>query len=161
MQKQLLPFMLLVLLATHTGQSFAQQLVVRLANGTEVSQELNQVRKLTFNPGEVSVVLHSGNTESYDMQMVQKLYFEALTSGTHENTGAFQQVNLYPNPANDIVYLSGLPQGVSPAFIFSLEGRLLLTGSVTPEANSIHLSTLKPGIYLLMLDGRAIKLIRL
>lgn len=161
MKKQCLPLILVLLLATHASQGFAQQLVVKLTNGTEVARALNQVRKLTFDPGQVSVVLQTGNSESYAMQQVQKLYFESLTSGTADNINPFQQVNLYPNPASDIVYLSGLPQGVSHAFIYSFEGRQLLSASVSPEANSINLRSLKPGIYMLVLDSRAIKLIRL
>lgn len=161
MRKQFWFLIPALLLLSATGQAFAQQLIVRLNNGTEVSREFNQVRKLTFNPGEVSVVLHTGIAESYDMQSVQKLYFESLATGIGNNLNPFQQVFLYPNPANDIVYVNGLPQGNSEAYVYSFEGRLILSCSLTPEANSINLSSLKSGIYILILDNQAIKLIRL
>lgn len=149
------------LLLAHAGQVFAQQLVVRLNNGSEITRELNQVRKLTFDPGEVSVVLNTGIAESYDMQSVQKLYFVSLTTGIGNTLNPLAQVYLYPNPANDIVYLNGLPEGNSDAYLYSFEGRLILSCSLTPEANSINLSSLKSGIYILILDNQAIKLIRL
>ena len=56
---------------------------------------------------------------------------------------------VHPNPANDRVSLSSL-FGVGRWQVTDTQGRVLLDGSTTTTAQAIDLSSLAPGVYLLI-----------
>ena len=66
---------------------------------------------------------------------------------------AQKQVVLYPNPAENMLYLKSLPEKLSEFNIYGTDGRIMLAGSLTGNMVDIH--TLKAGIYYIMLKGKA------
>lgn len=60
--------------------------------------------------------------------------------------------NIWPNPAQDLIYVSGLTASTT-ATIYSLLGIELHTASLNPKDNSIHLGNLPNGTYLLTLTN--------
>jgi hypothetical protein len=62
-----------------------------------------------------------------------------------------ESIEIYPNPASDLLSLRGLPAGVSQYFLFSSEGKELRRGSVDANAR-ILLHGLPSGCYFLSLE---------
>jgi len=62
-----------------------------------------------------------------------------------------EAIEIYPNPASDLLSLRGLPAGVSQYFLFSSEGKELRRGSVDANAR-ILLQGLPSGCYFLNLE---------
>lgn len=60
---------------------------------------------------------------------------------------------LFPNPANDRISLPPV-KAITAYSITDLEGRIVLTGTLQPNADQLDVHELGPGIYVAHLDGR-------
>ncbi|MGQ1888823.1 T9SS type A sorting domain-containing protein [Thermophagus sp. OGC60D27] len=59
---------------------------------------------------------------------------------------------LYPNPASNVIFINHMPQNnFTMVNIYSTDGRMIMQKEIT--AQSMDISTLKPGIYLLYLSN--------
>jgi hypothetical protein len=54
----------------------------------------------------------------------------------------------YPNPADNVIYIRRCDSTESFIFIFNLDGKLLLSKQLTNDGNSMDISGLSPGAYL-------------
>lgn len=72
---------------------------------------------------------------------IRALYFSARQSG----------VQVYPNPASDLLYvvLDDASEATATAAITHLSGRLLRTVALVPGQNTLSISDLPPGDYLI------------
>ena len=67
------------------------------------------------------------------------------------------KIHIYPNPATDVVHVDGLPDG-TPVELYDLQGRRVL--KCTPSTfQSVNVSTLPSGLYLLHAGDAAAKII--
>jgi hypothetical protein len=65
------------------------------------------------------------------------------------------KLNIYPNPAKDILYINTTKFNFESGVVMDLSGRVLF--SVSPNVKSIDLSILPKGIYVLQLESEGIK----
>ncbi len=63
-------------------------------------------------------------------------------------------LQVFPNPAQDKLYCISLPKD-SPFRIYSLLGKLILTGAVYTSEPVIDISVLPPGNYVIIIEGNA------
>lgn len=82
-----------------------------------------------------------------------------VSTGTSisENSGSFM-ASVYPNPASSLLNISVADD--QQAEIYSVEGKLVMTASITKGMNTIDLADLPKGIYLIYFDGKTGQLIR-
>jgi hypothetical protein len=67
-----------------------------------------------------------------------------------------KQINVYPNPASDVVYVNGFS---APEYIIrDLQGRVVSKGKI--NNGTIRMAHFVPGIYSLMIDDRSFKIIK-
>lgn len=69
------------------------------------------------------------------------------------------QVSVYPNPASDIIHIQSdlMNEGHNYSYgIYDMSGRLRLRGQVDKNSNTIDISSLNKGAYLIQLDGSQI-----
>jgi len=92
----------------------------------------------------------------------QPEHFQPLTKAELDN--AYQNTtstNIYPNPANDWLHLSGIGLAGKQYQILDINGRVQLGGMVQEEQSSIDLSTLHTGLYFILItdvsDGNLVK----
>ena len=62
------------------------------------------------------------------------------------------QVDIYPNPATDEIFIEGA--GGTKIQLFSLHGKMLLSRSIKQDKEKLPVSGLEPGCYLLRIDHR-------
>jgi hypothetical protein len=80
------------------------------------------------------------------------------TSGTTDiEDDISTQVSIYPNPADQFIYLDGL-EGYQDIGIYELSGKLIRR--ISSDQKQLEVSGLKNGIYLLVLDGSQGRLVR-
>ncbi len=68
--------------------------------------------------------------------------------GLEENTSAFR---IIPNPAHIMLHIEGLIQSHIPYYLFNLEGRVVLSGTIEKGQDAINIENLKNGTYMLQL----------
>lgn len=78
----------------------------------------------------------------------QKLYFYSSLKSTASNCQASEmEVNIYPNPVKEAIYLSGHLLNNSKYIIHDYSGKSVSQGEIT--GNSIDVSNLRKGLYLI------------
>ena len=68
-----------------------------------------------------------------------------------------QQLEVYPNPVSDVIYLKNLPDGPVDYSIFNMMGQMVAAGSTS---GTIPVAEMKKGLYVLQIEGDTIKFIR-
>lgn len=70
-----------------------------------------------------------------------------MDNNNHKN----ENISVYPNPANDLIYISDYQTQTLEFQLFSMTGQLIRFGSV--ENNKINIADIPPGNYFLRLSG--------
>lgn len=155
-KKLLLP---IILICIGFPDAWSQNLVIRQNNGTEITELLGSIRNLTFEDGNLLVNFSTGNTDAYNLGDVSKLYFNTVTAiEQHEITA--NRVILFPNPANDRLTISNIPSDSQLIQVFSTDGRMVQELVVSATSETIDISGLKPGLYLVRSESWTSKFIR-
>ncbi len=68
---------------------------------------------------------------------------------------SFESITAFPNPANGLVYISGdaLSDKPQDLMIYNIHGKLILSQKISYYSNSIDISKVAPGTYLLMMKS--------
>ncbi|MBR2168394.1 MAG: T9SS type A sorting domain-containing protein [Paludibacteraceae bacterium] len=141
-------FVLLVLLLSCT----------QFANGVQLSQS-------STNAQTSSIVLHNGwlyfkntNGDVISRERISDIRSIVFTDNTQSGIQEIEipenNIRIYPNPVQETLNIES-NESVSYK-IFDLDGRLLLNG----EGNSIGVSSLKTGTYLLQINNNTLKFIK-
>ena len=72
---------------------------------------------------------------------------------------AFQNLKVFPNPANDLINIERNSSETVDFQIIDLLGRVLLSDQLTSQNQSFNVSKLEKGLYFLKVDGQLIKLL--
>jgi hypothetical protein len=139
----------------------AQHLSIRLYNGTENTEELSAVQKLSFQDGNLLLTRKSGSADTYALATVRKLYFDMQTSLVEIGPGKYNGITLFPDPAYNLITLGNIPDGLVQVNIYSVDGKLLLKTGVSDDNKTINVSNLQPGLYLLKAGSHTAKFIKL
>ncbi|MDR2204774.1 MAG: zinc-dependent metalloprotease [Flavobacteriaceae bacterium] len=67
-----------------------------------------------------------------------------------------ENIDVYPNPVKDILYIQGDTFNVQSSRIYDISGKLVKTFS----GNSVDVSALQKGVYILKTDGQIVKFIK-
>ena len=129
-------------------------------NGSVVA-DVNQMETALFNngftAGEFNKALHwdGAHSEWYWAREFPWAYLWLfsdvdLTDASEEQAS---NIRIYPNPSDTLVFLQNLPDLKKPkAWIYTLDGKLMDKAAL--EANSIDVSQLQPGIYILKIQAK-------
>ena len=76
------------------------------------------------------------------------------SSSTNDNL--LNQYKVYPNPTYDVLNIDNLSQQNSQVQIFDLIGNMLLSKEIASTKGDLDLSSLKPGMYIITINGSLI-----
>lgn len=162
MKKQkILSLMFFLLFSVGAPEIKAQSLVIRLNDSTGNTSLLSTVQKLSFPDGNLLLDFKDGSAESFGLPTIQKLYFDLQTAVNENTTQKASGLAVYPNPANNDIALRNAPEGVISVFIYRVDGRLLLKTQISSDKETIDVSILQSGLYMLVANGVAVKFIKL
>lgn len=77
-----------------------------------------------------------------------------------KETLAENTVRVFPNPATNVINLTGTPAAGSAYQLSTLTGQVLETGFLSAAHPQIEVTTLPKGVYLLQLEGQLLKVIK-
>lgn len=138
----------------------AQRIMISMKNGTESQEYFSKVHKMTFTDLDLQVVYNSGQVNPYALTDIRKIYFFSDLTATGESGSSTRELHLCPNPASLVMSVSGIPQGTTKVEIFNLTGRKVMTLSVENEKETIDISGLVSGLYLLKASDLTAKFIK-
>jgi hypothetical protein len=153
-----------VALAFHAN---AQRMVVDTGDGSDTLDIVNTLQKFSFSDDNLLVDLIGGSVKTYNLAGVRKISFvtdgsiDVPTAITDPELSSAQGISLYPNPAENMLYLKNLPEGISLCSIYTAAGILVLSVQTSGEGNSINISNLPKGLYLIRINNQALKFIKL
>lgn len=129
--------------------------VIRL---TGDAKEVQQVNAIQFLPGQ-TIKCQLSNGESTELTGVRKISFENNDFTAIEDVTTPSTIRVYPNPTADMLIIDGAAAEQEIA-IYSLNGSKVLSAQSQEGTNTIQVSELPNGVYLLLLSNETFKLIK-
>jgi hypothetical protein len=160
MQSRLIIAIIIFFLVLASFGLSAQKLVIRMDDGTEYDEPLSALQKLTFSQDELIVNFISGPGDAYPLSDIRKLYFNLAVS-TDENTFApGHGPVVFPNPAGNFITVRGIPADAGFISIYRMDGAPVLVKTVSADCESLDVTGLPSGLYLLKASGYTTKFIK-
>jgi len=130
----------------------AQTIYVNKSIGTQTVYTLNDLRKITFSSGNVTVQKADNTTEAYVLSELRYVSFKDFSTGFEKQ----KQISIcslisYPNPVSDVlnIDLSGSKNIDGSISIISFEGKVVQQQKINNASIvRLNLSQLPNGIYL-------------
>ncbi|HLW09229.1 MAG TPA: T9SS type A sorting domain-containing protein [Fermentimonas sp.] len=152
MKQKKLKISLLLLLGLGLTGLQAQSLFVKQSNNTQSTYALDDIRKITFSSGNLTVTKKDNTIGVYALSGLRYLSFaDYLTSISESKTVFMESLVAFPNPVQNIlnIDLTGAVDLNGTITIFTLQGSLVQTKQIS-EAKivSLDVSSLPSGIYI-------------
>lgn len=135
-------------------------LILQFVDKTQVNSAINTISKITFSGDNLEMNYTDGTLNSYAIATVGKISFN-IVSDVNELSSPTDQIMLYPNPANDVLYLKNIPDEQQTVAIFKLDGSCIKIASISEISSGLNISDLNPGIYVLKIGVKALKFTKL
>lgn len=135
-----------------------QGLMVRSAAGTVTSFSYKDVAKLTFQNEIMTTVSPAGVPgQSFALSSTAGITFgNVAISGLRDTYMGDSKIRLYPTVAENSINLEGSALGTQVS-VFSMTGSKVMQFEILSDLQSVNVSALKSGIYLLRVDGQTFK----
>ncbi len=132
---------------------------VTVLSGADYEEALSVIGRMTVSDGILRIYAHDGVilTEK-PLYTVGKITFGDGFTGLEQPNKA--SLRVYPNPAQDILYVDGLSDDDAVIRIFSIDGNLLETVPASDEQVQIQVGSLPRGVYLLQAGTNIIRFIK-
>ena len=133
-------------------------LVVETTAGDLSTYNLISLNKITF--GESNILVNNMNdTDTYLLSSVKKITFDSEVG--IQNPNQYEtSITVYPNPAQDLIYISNLNGQKADIIIYSLFGTVVLHNQYN-SGEAIDISDLTSGFYLIKINGKTLKFSKL
>ncbi len=160
MSKKIILLLLLLYSGNYLFSLKAQNLYVDLKNGIENIKQIGSIQKLTFENNKLVFTYISGTSEMFSVSSIKKISFISAFTGIdvvdlEQNNN---QISVYPNPVANELNFKNLPEGSSNLFIYRMDGALVLQTQITDFENTVDLSNLTVGIYLVRVNNQILKI---
>jgi len=161
MKKKILLVVILLFQGLIIPELNAQSLIIKFNDGSENTEPLDALQKLTFFSNNLVVNFISGSTDAYGLETIRKLYFNPVIFIGEKDPSNTRDLGVYPNPGSTFITVRGIPEGAGSVTFYGPDGRVVMTKEVTSGQATIDVSRLQPGLYLLHALGHTAKFVRL
>ena len=144
-------------LTTTQAQSVQTTNVIVVYNNAQSNDLFQDVSRFYFNNDNLVIDQH-GEETNLSLSIIRRLELDAITTDVEswdDNT-----ILLYPNPTSDHLYFSTSQNRNVQVAIYALSGQQLYLGQVN-TAESIDVSYLSKGIYIIKIDEQVHKFTKL
>ena len=158
MKKKLLLVMFLVCGISQVKPE-SRNVDINHSDGDKTNLSFDNLDKITF-AGDMVVFNYLDKTVSViQMDEIRSLVFN-IPLGVEQNRYPEFTLNAWPNPAKDVVYITGIPSGTTDINIYSLSGALVKSVKSHDVTKPLNVADLSAGIYFLNTGDGNIKLIK-
>lgn len=146
--------MLVMAAACHTALAQTEnRLVIETEGGTSEEYALKDIDRITFSKGEMNVAAKGGNTESFSLAEILKMYFTEK-----KNIGNVKQQEPRLICHENMLSVEGL-EGLHDMFIYNLNGQVAYKAQRW-DGHCTDISSLSTGIYILKVSDKSFKFIK-
>ena len=140
----------------------AQSLILKTKNGSELVKPINSLKTIYFSNNNLLVNYSTIASETYNLSIISKIYFKSVASGTELNVLDHNSLllSVYPNPANNLLYIQNAPEENSNVIIHRLDVVQVLRTQISGENKCIQIGSLDKGMYLLKVGNQVVKFIK-
>jgi hypothetical protein len=161
MKHRLLLTMLLVLTSIGFSGLKAQKLFLWKQDGTQDPFALSTIKTLTFSSGNLILSSNSGSSDTYSLSALKKITFDNSTSGQNDVLAVTPNlIGMYFNSVENLVYLKSVPKNNSRVLIYRINGVISMQSQVSAGNQSINVSSLASGFYLLKINNQVFKFVK-
>lgn len=158
--KQIAKFaLLLCLLGEMAGLQAQTNLIVKLKTGTEQSHVIASLQKLSFDDGNLIVTNINGTNSHYAVSHIRALLFGDVTDTKVENIFSDNQFCVFPNPAENVLFVPTETSEMFTYSIFRLDGRQVMQNSAN-VGEALDISELPAGIYFIRVNNQTAKFLK-
>lgn len=133
-----------------------KNITIQYRDNQEITYSINHNSKLTFLDNQLIIVQPSGNIYYFDIDNIRKIYFS--NSNSLSNTPTQNNIKLYPNPSNSRINLSNI-KSKTLISIYNIKGELV-SSEIIYQDQSINISNLNNGIYIVKVGNKEFKLVK-
>ena len=131
-----------------------ENMVAVSADGSKITYALADIKRIevnaTYNSGEMTVV----KTNKESQGGYTKLLFAHDTPTSIDGIGEVS-VYIFPNPVSNTLNIMGVDESATLA-VYNLSGKCIMK----ENGNTLNVSSLSQGTYILQIDGRFVKFIK-
>ena len=137
-----------------------QDLVVHLDDGTQESNIISTISNIKVIDGSFVINFVSGTDESFDLSEIQKIDFFNTITGTSnsEINKANNSISIFYNRSDESLYITG-NKIAGNAEIYNMNGVKVVETFVESGSNTINISQLSRGIYIVRINNQTLKII--
>lgn len=133
----------------------AQSIVINENEGTPVELDVEGLRSISFKDGKMVVSYSDGTDKSYVMSTISRLDFDDKTG---VGMVSLMDGKVSYSEESGLLVVAGTEN--SHLSVYNLGGTLVIDKVIEQPVETVDLSGLQKGIYLLRLDGKTIKIVR-
>lgn len=160
MNQKILFLCLLLLLGGYCSEIKAQSLIIKQYDGTENTEPLSSVRNLSFSGSDLMLTFTSGSSDIYGLSTIRKIYFDTNISVNENDELSNKGLHIFPNPAENSITVHGIANEVAIVNIYRTDGSLVISQAVFSEVQTLDISQLSSGLYLITMNGQSAKFIK-
>ena len=145
----------------------AQTFYIEESDGAMNSISLNNVRKIIFSQGVLSIQEFDSNSSFFDLSNLSSFRFDHLiTNSQASSTVIGSNLSVYPNPVTDILHLDCADKRIEGFVeVFDFYGNVVFQQKIAGESIvTMDLGALYSGVYYCsipeLLEGRLIRIIK-
>lgn len=138
----------------------AQTVYMQMTNAEIQEFPAISVDNMNFQNNHLQFQLSDGTTQTINFSMVRRLFFDA-TFGINQLNSLQQELVLFPNPANDCIYLKQKGLSRQTASVYSVSGQQVKSFIIENDETRISLEGLDSGIYFIRCQSINAKMIKL
>lgn len=159
MKKFILSFIIsLFISAVATTNAQSVSLEIKKTDNTEQKLALSSLKKLTFSGSDMIVNYNTGSNENIAISDIRKMVFGTI-SGLNPTIEDTNRISFYPNPVVNFISFKNLNNTNSKVCIYSTSGVLMFATTFSSE--TLDVSNLSRGMYILKIDNQALKFSKL
>ncbi len=150
----------LTILFLSISQTFAQStgVTVKLLDNSEQQFTLTNTGKFYFQNGMIMIDEGNGSVTPIAVSTIRRITLQAGSGIESFSTDA--SLLVYPNPTSDKLFFASEQVKTVEVAIYSMSGQLLMK-SQTTTAESIDVSSLSKGIYIIKINEQTLKFSKL
>lgn len=135
---------------------FGQDLIVSKTDGSQESIDLENLHKISFREGKMLATSNGGASMStYTLSTISMMQF---TNSTDVDAVEIMDGRISYSAAAGVAYVTGSAGQVLS--VYNLSGSAVLNQPIGSDSESVDLTGLQKGVYLLKLGSKTIKIVR-